>query len=163
MNVSMTEEQAARYVRAALRLMAEQVPDGSGLARGLLSFEEELALDFPERQGACECSRTEQVYCHERGCQGGADLVEPDSVPVSRPWSQVAEEDWVRGGDGAYYLVIANRAENGKAYVTIQVRGKDNTYPREPGADVLVKRGPVGMAVDTIASAGFDLAVIASG
>lgn len=161
----MTEEEAARYVRAALRLMIERVPEGSALWRGLQSTRDDLEMVY---FGTCSCPRDQQVYCHAENCQGGADLLdppwatEPATEPVPVPWSQVVEGDWARGGDGVFYLVKGNRAENGRAYVTIQVRGKDNTYPREPGAEVLVKRGPVGLAVDTLAAAGLGPEVLES-
>jgi hypothetical protein len=143
--VSMTEEEAVRYVRAALRLMWDRIPATSTELRKMVAeFGKEMDGAFGD-----------VLFTP------WAD--EPAGPAEDRMWQEIAEGDWVRGGDGAYYLVKANRSENGKAYVTIQVKGQDRTYPREPEVMVATKRGPVGLAVDTLAAAGLDPVVLASG
>lgn len=139
----MTEEEAARFVRAALRLMMDRIPDDTDLMRGLLETLEDVDSAYADALAA-----------------PWAD--EPTTEPAPVPWGQVAEGDWARGADGKFYLVKGNRAENGKAYVTLRVRGKDGTYAREPDAEVMLKRGPVGQAVDVLAAVGLDPAVLAS-
>lgn len=213
--MGMTEEEAARYVRAAARLMMERIPREAGgtlIHAGLMKLINDMEAHHIH---SCLCPRDQQVYCHVEKCQGGADLPsasveenwrtcgtcnagghtcpgcgadvehgrigcrkcspeqytasqeppwadEPSTDPAPVPWDRVVEGDWVRGGDGVYYLVRANRAENGKAYVTILVKGRENTYPREPEVEVLTKRGPTGLAVDTLAAVGLDPAVLAT-
>lgn len=131
----MEETEAARYVRAALRLMVERVAGHSDLVGRLEFVLTGLDVTHPVADDPPWST-------------------EPTTAAVPRPWSQVVEGDWARGGDGAYYLVKANRLENGQQYVTIQVKGADRTYPRMASAVVEVKRGPVGLAVDTLEEAG---------
>ena len=182
--MSMTEDQAARFVRAVFDQMRKVIP------AELKDFHLEI---LAARNGTALWADPGSIEANYRTCQTcnlgghtcpgcGADVDhghvacrkcgpaeygdppwadEPNGPVVAREWSAVAEGDWVQGGDRAFYLVQGNRAENGKAYVTILVRGKANTYPREPEVFAQVKRGPTGLAVDTLAEA-FDLAVIES-
>lgn len=137
-------EEVIRFVRAALRMMTERVPDGTALMAVLLRATEELNATYPPV--------TDPPWS-----------TEPDGPAVARPWSVVCEGDWVRGGDKAFYLIKANRPSNGEQHVTIQVKGQDRTYPRQARVFAQVKRGPVGMAMDVLEQVGLGPKVLASG
>lgn len=134
-------ETAVRFVRSALRLMIERVPDGTPLAQILRDGLAQVGQAYPEAQ--------EPPWD-----------TEPDENPVERTWGDLVTGDWARGGDGAYYQVTGVRPDNGRLLVTILVRGRERTYPRTPTDRVVSKRGPFGAAVDVLAAAGLGPEVI---
>lgn len=78
--------------------------------------------------------------------------------PLPRTWGEIAEGDRVQGSDGSYYRVLrvaeGGGSNLGRTVVTMRIGGEARPYPMSPEGDVLVKRGPAGIAVERLRAAG---------
>lgn len=77
---------------------------------------------------------------------------------LDRTWREIAEGDWVRGSDNSWYRVLrvaeGGGPNAGRTVVTMRIGGEARPYPMSPEGDVLVKRGPAGIAVERLRAAG---------
>lgn len=164
----MTPEEAA-VIKAARRAVHEYMPD---TLRGTFLADAVMALDAARRPLAPKAWDADRPGCAPEIC-GGSNLDPCSAVmrtegtvhddddlggALERTWHEIAEGDWVQGSDKAWYRVLrvaeGGGPNLGRTVVTMQIGGEARPYPMSPEGDVLVKRGPAGIAVERLRAAG---------
>lgn len=108
----------------------------------------------PETCGGSDLDPCSAVMRTEGAVHEGEEL----SGPLGRTWREIAEGDRVQGSDKSWYQVLrvaeGGGPNVGRTVVTMQIGGEARPYPMGPDGDVLVKRGPAGIAVERLRAAG---------
>ena len=141
----MTELEAARLVRAALRLIRDSFADCGALDATVSRWQHEIG-DVIE------------------GLEQAAPPWEPEPGPsAERPWSEVIPGDSVLAPNGTWYPVDSV-ARIGRTIKALLIYG-DQKLPTVRDADerVKVERGDAGRAVDVFAAGGITLEPIGAG
>ena len=138
----MTELEAARFVRAALELIRDNVPDGGNTMAHVLGFLEETESQLRELERVPEVTPP----------------WEPEPAEsVELTWSEVIPGDSVLAPNGTWYPV-----DSVSPLVLVGPTGaKIKSTPRAEDK-VTVRRGPAGLAVDVFRAGGLELEVIGS-
>lgn len=143
--MTMTELDAARFVRAALYLIRPEIPERDTELALMLS---RWTGDVHERIEKLE--RDAPPWTPER----------PERPERERSWAQVVPGDDVLAPDNAWYHVDAWSRTGEQVNVLIVVNGDKVPVGMPAGQAVMVRRGPEGQAVDVLRDAFPDVEVI---
>lgn len=141
----MSELDAARMVRAALRVIRDSFADCGALDATVARWQYEVG-DVIEGLEASAPPWTAHEGYPER------DL----------PWSEVATADYVRAPNGEWYEVDAWSRTGSAVAVMLKVGDALARSARPAGEKVRVRRGPNGQAIDVLHAAGLSTAVLNS-
>lgn len=142
----MSELEAARFVRAALDLIRDNVPqEFRDLVRHLDGWREEMAV---------------AVSCLD----AVAPPWEPEPAASTEiPWARVACGDSVQAPNGTWYAVdaVARIGERMRVHLLLDAARIESTP--KASDPVPVRRGPAGQAMDIFTASGLELTLITSG
>jgi hypothetical protein len=134
----MNELEAARFVRAALELIRDEIPNGTQTMIAV-----SVCIDRLDGQ--------------IRHLEKSAPPWEPERPLLALTWAQVHAGDEVLAPDNQWYKVDSWSRTGDRVAVLIVVNG-DKVPDSMPAASaVMVRRGPEGKAVDVFAAAGIEL------